>query len=123
MQKKILLTVFQYKKRTPPPVCIVMCIGLFFDIKFSFKISMMALFVGSYYRHHLRKSITYRQKPKGLYLSLSSLITLGKRLSVVSAQGLYNVLAGSYQAQARTALEILPSLEAERVAGLSKHIT
>lgn len=73
--------------------------------------------------HHLRKSITYRQKPKGLYLSLSSLITLGKRLSVVSAQGLYNVLAGSYQAQARTALEILPSLEAERVAGLSKHIT
>ncbi|HCJ7388069.1 hypothetical protein ACS6GC_11670 [Enterobacter hormaechei subsp. xiangfangensis] len=77
----------------------------------------------SYYRHHLRKSITYRQKPKGLYLSLSSLITLGKRLSVVSAQGLYNVLAGSYQAQARTALEILPSLEAERVAGLSKHIT
>lgn len=76
----------------------------------------------SYY-HHLRKSITYRQKPKGLYLSLSSLITLGKRLSVVSAQGLYNVLAGSYQAQARTALEILPSLEAERVAGLSKHIT
>lgn len=77
----------------------------------------------SYYRHHLRKSITYRQKPKGLYLSLSSLITLGKRLSVVSAQGLYNVLAGSYQAQARTALEILPSLEAERVAGLSKHVT
>lgn len=73
--------------------------------------------------HHLRKSITYRQKPKGLYLSLSSLITLGKRLCVVSAQGLYNVLAGSYQAQARTALEILPSLEAERVAGLSKHIT
>ncbi len=62
-------------------------------------------------------------KPKGLYLSLSSLITLGKRLCVVSAQGLYNVLAGSYQAQARTALEILPSLEAERVAGLSKHIT
>ncbi len=73
--------------------------------------------------HHLRKSITYLQKPKGLYLSLSSLITLGKRLCVVSAQGLYNVLAGSYQAQARTALEILPSLEAERVAGLSKHIT
>lgn len=103
-------------------MCIVMCIVLFFDIKFCFKISVMYSFVGSYY-HHLRKSITYRQKPKGLYLSLSSLITLGKRLSVVSAQGLYNVLAGSYQAQARTALEILPSLEAERVAGLSKHIT
>nr|DAY53490.1 MAG TPA: hypothetical protein [Caudoviricetes sp.] len=36
---------------------------------------------------------------------------------------MYNVLAGSYQAQARTALEIMPSLEAKRVAGLSKHIT
>ncbi|WP_165737784.1 hypothetical protein [Enterobacter hormaechei] len=88
-----------------------------------FNINKLVVIFCSYYRHHLRKSITYRQKPKGLYLSLSSLITLGKRLSVVSAQGLYNVLAGSYQAQARTALEILPSLEAERVAGLSKHIT
>ncbi|HGY1170545.1 TPA: hypothetical protein ACNVBB_001892 [Klebsiella aerogenes] len=67
--------------------------------------------------------IITRKKSNGLYLQLSSLITLGKRLCVVSAQVLYNVLAGSYQAQARTALEVLPSLEAERVAGLSKHIT
>lgn len=62
-------------------------------------------------------------KLKGLYFSLSSLITLGKRLCVVSAQGEYNVLAGSYQAQARTALEIMPPLKAVRTAGLSKHIT
>ncbi len=62
--KKILLTVFQYKKRTPPPVCIVMCIGLFFDIKFSFKISMMVLFVGSYYRHHFNKIKGLRDFPR-----------------------------------------------------------
>ena len=31
-------------------MCIVMCIVLFFDIKFYFKISVMSLFVGSYYR-------------------------------------------------------------------------
>lgn len=104
-------------------MCIDMCIVIFLDLINIIKNNELIVGICSYYRHHLRKSITYRQKPKGLYLSLSSLITLGKRLSVVSAQGLYNVLAGSYQAQARTALEILPSLEAERVAGLSKHIT
>lgn len=66
MQKKILLTVFQYKKRTPPPVCIVMCIGLFFDIKFSFKISMMVLFVGSYYRTTQNSSHVYRKQLKAV---------------------------------------------------------
>ncbi|GKJ19748.1 hypothetical protein NUBL21979_33970 [Klebsiella pneumoniae] len=56
-------------------------------------------------------------------MSVLTSVSTGKRLCVVSAQVLYNVLAGSYQAQARTAQEIVPSLEAERVAGLSKHIT
>lgn len=55
-------------------------------------------------------------------MSVLTSVSTGKRLCVVSAQVLYNVLAGSYQAQARTAQEIVPSLEAERVAGLSKHI-
>lgn len=31
-------------------MCIVMCIVLFFDIGFSFKISVINLFIGSYYR-------------------------------------------------------------------------
>ncbi|MEX1760214.1 hypothetical protein WMQ20_26765, partial [Escherichia coli] len=46
------------------------------------------------------------KKSNGLYLQLSFLIKLGKRLCVVSAQVLYKVLVSSYRAQASTALEI-----------------
>jgi hypothetical protein len=39
-------------------MCIVMCIVLFFDIKFCFKISVMYSFVGSYYHLIFPKPFT-----------------------------------------------------------------
>lgn len=38
-------------------MCIVVCIGMFFDFIFINKIIVLMLFIGSYYRTHTTKSI------------------------------------------------------------------
>ncbi len=57
-------------------MCIVMCIALFFDNKFSFKISVVCLFVGSYYRTILNSSLVYLNQRKARMLWLLAHIYL-----------------------------------------------
>lgn len=51
-------------------MCIVVCIGMFFDFIFINKIIVLMLFIGSYYRTISNASQAYRNQLKPIYCGL-----------------------------------------------------